>query len=303
VPPVPVLAQPSAYDGHVKSLLARLRPAPTSAEVRPDEGMTTAEVLADAEPYTADGGDVGVLLCHGFTGSPRSLRAWAEHLAAAGFAVSLPRLPGHGTTWQEMNLTTWPDWYAAVDQALTELRGRCSTTYVAGLSMGGGLALRLAEQRPADVAGLMLVNPSVGTSDPSYTYALPWLRWFAASVKPIASDIAKPGIDEGGYPRAPLHAAYSLTRLWADVRANLSSVTCPLLLYKSDVDHVVDPTSAKLILARVRSGVVLQRRLSRSWHVATMDWDAEEIFAGSVAFIHRMQEIRMQAHQGQAQPG
>lgn len=277
--------EPNAYDVSVKALLGRERARRRSAG-QPRVGVEPVD--PDAMPYLAEGGDVGVLLCHGFTGSPRSLRGWAEHLAGAGYAVSLPRLPGHGTSWQELNRTTWTDWYAEVDRALTELRGRCSTTFVFALSMGGALALRLAEQRPDHVAGLVLVNPSVATADPAYTYALPWLRWIVSSVKPIASDIAKPGIDEGGYPRAPLQAAYSLTRLWSDVRANLPTVTAPLLLFASDVDHVVDPTSAPLILHQVRSPVVLRRRLRRSWHVATMDWDAEEIFTGSVTFIERV---------------
>lgn len=277
--------EPSAYHVSVKPLMGRMRPRRRPADQpRVDDAL----IASDALPYRSEGGEVGVLLCHGFTGSPRSLRAWAEHLAEAGYSVSLPRLPGHGTSWQDLNETTWTDWYAEVDRSLTGLRERCSTTFVFALSMGGALALRLAEQRPDDVAGLVLVNPSVATADPAYTYALPWLRWIVRSVKPIASDIAKPGIDEGGYPRSPLHAAYSLTRLWADVRANLSSVTAPLLLFASDVDHVVDHTSAPLILRQVRSSILLRRRLRRSWHVATMDWDAEEIFTSSVAFVERV---------------
>src|SRR3954452_23036284 len=101
-----------------------------------------------AEPYVADGdatsphGRVGVLLSHGFTGSPASMRPWAEHLAAQGYAVSLPRLPGHGTTWQEMNRTTWADWYAEVERAFLALANQVDTVVVGGLSMGGALVLR-----------------------------------------------------------------------------------------------------------------------------------------------------------------
>ncbi|MEJ7707949.1 MAG: alpha/beta fold hydrolase [Nocardioidaceae bacterium] len=82
------------------------------------------------------------------------MRPWAEHLAAAGFTVSLPRLPGHGSTWQDLNRTRWQDWYAEVCRALDELMATCDEVMVAGLSMGGCLALRLAEKRPAEVAGL-----------------------------------------------------------------------------------------------------------------------------------------------------
>src|SRR5690606_8957900 len=100
-------------------------------------GGDRVPVLPGAESWSHAGAAVGVLLCHGFTGSPQSLRPWGEQLAAAGYSVELPRLPGHGTTWQEMNRTTWQEWYACVDEALTRLRGHCSTTFVAGLSMGG----------------------------------------------------------------------------------------------------------------------------------------------------------------------
>ena len=113
------------------------------------------------QPYEAGDGPNGVLLVHGFTGTPQSMRPWAEHLEAAGFTVSLPRLPGHGTHWKELNQTAWSDWYAHVDAAFLALRDRCDRVFVAGLSMGGALSLRLAEQHGEDVAGLVLVNPAV----------------------------------------------------------------------------------------------------------------------------------------------
>ncbi len=100
---------------------------------------TLVPVLPGAEPFRHEGGEVGVLLCHGFTGSPQSLRPWADYLAARGLTVSLPLLPGHGTRWQDMQLTGWQDWYAEVDRALRELLDRCEQVFVFGLSMGGAL--------------------------------------------------------------------------------------------------------------------------------------------------------------------
>ena len=93
-------------------------------------------LLPDAEPFYADGGDVGVLVIHGFTGTPKSMKPWAEYLAEAGYTVSLPRLPGHGTSWQEMNKTRWEDWYGEVRRELDDLQKRCGSTFVMGLSMG-----------------------------------------------------------------------------------------------------------------------------------------------------------------------
>ena len=128
-------------------------------------------VMPGAEAYAHAGGPTGVLLCHGFTGSPQSLRPWAEYLAKAGLGVSLPRLPGHGTTWQEMARTRWEDWFAEVDRAFDELQARSEEIFVMGLSMGGCLALRLAELRGHAVRGLVLVNPSV-TADNKAVFAI-----------------------------------------------------------------------------------------------------------------------------------
>ena len=163
-------------------------------------------VMPGAESYSHDGNSTGVLLCHGFTGSPQSLRPWAEYLADAGLSVSLPRLPGHGTTWQEMARTRWEDWYAEVSRAFEELRGRSDQIFVMGLSMGGCLALRLAEIQGTAISGLVLVNPSV-TADTKLFALAPVLKLIVPSLKGIASDIKKEGVTEVGYDRVPVRAA------------------------------------------------------------------------------------------------
>jgi carboxylesterase len=242
-------------------------------------------VLPGAEPFSADGGPVGALLCHGFTGSPQSMRPWAEHLAADGLTVELPRLPGHGTSWQEMNMTTWEDWYSTLDRALTGLRRRCDQVFVMGQSMGGTLALRLAEQHGDEVGGLVLVNPSLLTRRLD-RHLLPLLRHLLPSRPGIASDIKKPGVTELAYDRIPLKAAHSLSRLWLDTRAHLDQVTQPVLLFRSTDDHVVEPDSSALLREKV-SGEVHEVVLPDSYHVATLDNDARTIFEGSVHFVHR----------------
>ena len=146
-------------------------------------------LMPGAEPYRHDGGEIGVLLCHGFTGSPQSMRPWGEYLAERGLTVSLPLLPGHGTRWQDMQVTGWQDWYAEADRALRELTDRCSRVFVCGLSMGGTLALRLAARHGAEISGLVLVNPSVKADSPKLK-AVSVLRHAVPSVKGIASDIA-----------------------------------------------------------------------------------------------------------------
>lgn len=244
----------------------------------------TSHVLPGAEPFTAEGGRTGVLLSHGFTGSPASMTPWAKHLAGLGFAVSVPLLPGHGTTWQDMNRTRWTDWYGTLDTALTELRATCDRVVVAGLSMGGCLALRLAEQRPADVDALVLVNPAVNVKRLDIKL-VPVLQWIVPSMPGIGNDIKKPGQDEVGYDRTPLKALASQVTMWKDVRAGLPTVTQPLLMFRSADDHVVDETSASIILDGVSSDVAELVTLTDSFHVATLDNDAPLIFDRTAAFI------------------
>jgi carboxylesterase len=244
-------------------------------------------VLPGAEPFSADAGEIGVVLCHGFTGSPQSLRPWAEALAKAGHSVRLPLLPGHGTLWQDMNKSSWRQWYGAVDDAFAELRRRCSSVFVAGLSMGGALALRLAEQHGREVAGIVVVNPAVHLRD-RRLLALPVLRWTVPSFPAIGGDIKKPGVTELAYDRTPLHAVASMLQLYAAVTADLTRIDQPLLLLRSAVDHIVPATNSAVVLAGVSSTDVTEIVLEDSYHVATLDNDAERIEKESLTFIARL---------------
>ena len=197
---------------------------------------------SDAEPFAADGGPVGVVLSHGFTGEPASLRPWAQHLADAGFTVRLPLLPGHGGTWQDTNRTRWPDWYGAVEAAYDEVAARCTTVFAGGLSMGGTLVTRLAEVKGDAIAGLVLVNPSYATQRWDAKLA-PYLTWALKSTKSIGGDIKKPGVAEPANDRTPVVAFASLMKFWQVTRADLARVTAPIRLYRSVEDHVVEPLS------------------------------------------------------------
>lgn len=237
----------------------------------------------------ADAGGVGVVLCHGFTGSPVSMQPWADVLTAAGYAVRLPMLPGHGGSVAEANLSSWPDWFGAVERAYLDLQRTCSSVFAFGLSMGGALALRLAEVH--DPAGLVLVNPAVASSD-RRLLLLPLLRRVRSSSRGIAGDIAKPGAGEGGLARTPHHALASMLTLWSVVRADLAKVTASVLLFRSEQDHVVGPESSRIILENISSEVATSRVLTRSFHVATLDYEAEEIFAASLALIQRHRDVQ-----------
>jgi carboxylesterase len=241
-------------------------------------------VLPGAEPIDLPGGRVGALLSHGFTGTTQSMRPWAEHLAAAGLTVSAPRLPGHGTRWQDMNATRFSDWYGEVERAFDDLRARCDAVFVMGLSMGGTLALRLAELRPSEVAGLVVVNASLGTDRKDAKLA-PVLSKVLPSFPGIASDISKEGVTELAYDRIPLKAVASLQKAWPVVCADLARITCPVLVFRSRIDHVVPPVSGETLLRGLAGGTVEERILEDSYHVATLDNDAPAIFEGSLEFV------------------
>ncbi|WP_235537090.1 alpha/beta hydrolase [Nocardioides sp. Soil805] len=259
-----------------------------AAPVEPVDPEVTRPFSAPARPELTGGRRVGVLLQHGFTGSPYSMKPWGSALAERGYAVEVPLLPGHGTSWQDCNTVGWQDWYDAVSRTFARLRAENDAVVVGGLSMGGSLVLRLAADHPDEVAGVVLVNPAVNTTRLDVK-ALPVLKRVVASMPGIANDIKKPGVEELGYTRTPLRAADSMMREgWKPLRSDLARVTAPVLLFKSTVDHVVDPSSLDIIRSNVSSRDFTERMLTESYHVATLDNDAETIFAESADFVARV---------------
>ena len=243
----------------------------------------TAPILPGCEPFSASNGPNGVLVLHGFTGSPQSVRPLAEAFADAGYSVELPLLPGHGTDIEDMLPTRWEDWSAAADAAYLALAARCDKVIVAGLSMGGTLSLFLAEEH-AEIAGLVLVNPLAEQAAESFYEAMSQLLGSGTDRIPgIGSDIAMPDHVEASYPDTPVEALLSLMDGTGQVQARLGSIACPILLLSSRTDHVVPPSSGDLIVASA-GGPVERVFLERSYHVATLDYDQAEIEQRAVQF-------------------
>jgi carboxylesterase len=246
-------------------------------------GAVTAPIVPGAEPWSSKGGSNGVLVLHGFTGNPQSMRPLAEALAAVGFTVDLPLLPGHGTSIEDMLPTRWADWSHAAEDAYSSLARRCDKVLVAGLSMGGTLSCWLAE-RHGEIAGIAVVNPIVSPPAEDYREVVRTLLADGAeTVEGIGSDIAMEGSFEKAYAGSPLAAALSLFEGIDDVAPRLGDIRCPVLLLNSRVDHVVPSDSGDLLEAAV-SGPVERLFLERSYHVATLDWDAPLIEERVVAF-------------------
>ncbi len=245
------------------------------------------DLLPGAEPFAHDGSDVGVLVCHGFTGTPQSMLPIARRCADAGYTVRLPRLPGHGTTWKDLNTKRWTDWWSEIDAAYAELQQRCDRIVAVGLSMGGTLATLAAQSHPHGIHGLVLINPAYTMRDLRLK-ALPALQRLVPSIASIANDIKKPGAREVAYDRTPLRALQSQREMWAQVTRDLPQVTQPVLLLHSPDDHVVPPECSALLLARVSSTDKTEVLLTDSYHVATLDNDAALIEDEIMQFIQRV---------------
>ena len=249
------------------------------------------EILAGAEPFSATGGPVGVVVLHGFTGNPQSMRSLANAFAAAGFAVELPLLPGHGTSVEDMVPTRWADWASAAEAAYQEIAARCETVLAAGLSMGGSLAIKLAQAHP-DIAGIVLINPLVDPPASSFRDMLSdMLEEGVVSVPAIGSDIAMSRPKELSYDASPIEPMLSMFEGVDELAAGLGRLTCPVLLFSSRTDHVV-PTQSGDLLAASAAGPVERIWLERSYHVATLDHDAAEIEERAVAFVHKLGESK-----------
>lgn len=227
-----------------------------------------------------------MLLSHGFTGSPASMRPWGEFLAQHGYTVSVPRLPGHGTVVEEMLATRFSDYTAAIESAYADLAAQCDVVVVAGLSMGGALVLQLAERHP-EIAGVVLVNAAVASTN-KQLLLLPLMKHLIKTFPAIGNDIKKPDVVELAYDKTPLKPLASMLQTWKQIRADLGLISCPVLLFRSAEDHVVDPSSARIILSGISSADKTEVVLADSYHVATLDNDAPQIFATSADFIKRV---------------
>jgi carboxylesterase len=256
-------------------------------------GRTPADdvhpVLPGCEPWSSPGGGPhGALVLHGFTGSPVSMRPLAEALADAGFAVELPRLPGHGTDPADLALTSWTDWLAEAERALATLRARVpeGRVVVAGLSMGGALTLALAETH-ADLAGIVVINAPVQAPPELAEGLAQMLAGGVEVIDSIGGDIADPDADEASYDATPLRPLLSMLEAGVDVRDRIGEVRCPALVITSRQDHVVNPEDSDVVAAAL-GGPVERLWLEKSFHVATLDYDRAELEAAAIAFATRV---------------
>lgn len=254
--------------------------------------MSQTDVMPGCEPFSHVGdGSTGVLVIHGFTGNPSSMTHQATAFAAAGHHVEQPRLPGHGTTVEDMLTTDWSDWSGEAAAAYDRLAERAEKIVVIGLSMGGTLTLWTGLERQGDdrLAGLICVNPA---TQPQADDVIAMLNEMAeeghTTMAGIGSDIADPDVAEIAYAETPIRQLLSLVNDGVvPITERFGELDVPLLLFSSNDDHVVPPPNSDH-LADTYGGPVERVDLERSYHVATQDFDRDLINERSLAFIERV---------------
>lgn len=236
----------------------------------------------------ANGSAVGVVVIHGFTGSPYSVRGVADAMIAAAFDVELPRLPGHGTSIDDMLNTAWDDWSAEVAAARDRLAARVDHVVLAGQSMGATLALASALADPS-IAGMVCINPLTRPRTADELEMIDDLLEDGFGVAPGgSSDIADPDAHDISYEGTPLAPIRSLVVDGvAPIAGRFGELTMPLCLFSSRTDHVVDPADGDH-LADTWGGRVERTFLERSFHVATRDYDRELVERGAVDFVRKV---------------
>jgi carboxylesterase len=236
-----------------------------------------------AEPWSAVGrgarGRVGVVVTHGFTATPQVTRPLGQYLAARGFTVEVPLLPGHGTTVSDLARTRYRDWFDHLQRTVDHLADRCESVVLVGHSLGGTLSLDLASQRGDQITAVVSINAPL-TSPTALLARLSLVLQYLVPYVPRglvhfpADDIARAGVQEGAYRMVAARAARSFLRELPRIRAQLIDLTQPLLVVRSTIDHAVPPTDASELLALVGSGDIRHLECERSYHVVLLDHDA-----------------------------
>jgi carboxylesterase len=243
-----------------------------------------------AAPGHGENSKIGIILVHGFTGSPAAMRPWGEFLNSKGYTVRVPLLPGHGTKVEELNTVKWQEWPAKVIFEIGQISQSCERIVLIGLSMGGGTILNVAASLAGgnkNIVGLVLVNPMIHVRGIPAELAY-FLSRFQLLRKSVGDDIKRPGMTEWGYDALPTRGVHQLLKMLRITRRNLPTIKLPLQLFHSVDDHTLPVSNTEIILREIGSLDKNRIELVNSYHVATMDYDQELIFQNSLTFIESL---------------
>jgi carboxylesterase len=257
--------------------------------------VDAAVSIEGAEPWSSPGSGgaarIGVVVLHGFTGNPNSTRPLGQRLAREGYRVEVPRLPGHGTNVRDLGRTRYEDWVGTAERTVEQVAAVTDHLVLVGLSMGGTLTLDIASRRPELVDGAVVINPQILSPEqlmaklaPVLQHVMPYVPRDAAGLP--SDDIARPTADERAYPMVSSKAAQSLIAELPRIRRQLPQLTQPLLVAYSPQDHSVPAGNARALRELIGAEAdVRELELLRSYHVATLDYDAPLLEAETVAFV------------------
>ena len=248
------------------------------------------QVLKGAEHFYLKGNNVGILISHGFMGTPQSVRYLGEELAKFGYSIYAPRLKGHGTDYYDLETCSHEDWFVSLEEGYQFLKGKCSKVFIVGQSMGGTLTLNLANKY-RDVDGIILINPALSIPTLEYVKGKTDIR-FIDEGEP---DIKAADVHEITYEKAPVKSIQELQELMEQTLSILANITCPVLGIKSSVDHVVPPENTELIMNQIGSENTELITLLNSYHVASMDQDKHLIVERCHQFILKQLSLKLKA--------
>jgi carboxylesterase len=259
---------------------------------------------SSATPFFEQRGPTGVLLIHGYSGSPDEMRGLGASLADAGYTAHGPLLAGHGGAPADMFKVRWEDWLASARAGLQLLRKHCRAVFICGFSAGALLALHLAAHEP--VAGMIALAPALRLRGGSLLPSTGLLRHVLPWYYPLArANFANPAVRAAVLERAPeanlddpavveqirreakvsVGSLYELARLQRQVRGELARVRVPTLIMQGRNDQTVSPRSAIEVAAGIRSRDRQLVWFERSAHPLPRAPDPESVWATARAWI------------------
>lgn len=247
--------------------------------------MVQAKILTGAEEFRLGDGPIGALVIHGYTSSPQVVRPIAEYLAERGVTALGPRLPGHGTTWQDLNTCNERQWIETVEQNFDRLASERDDVFVIGFSFGAALAIDLVARRHERVAGLVTLASFLQSKDPR-RFLAPLFRRLVKSLPGVGNDTADPAAErELVYDRLPTSATHCMLRFVNRARRALPRIEVPTLVLHGRNDHTALPFNAELVYNSIGARDKELVWLDRSYHVLPFDHDRAEVFERIDRFI------------------